>query len=99
MKVYVAEEGVYHERAIVGVYATLEAAMAANPVPTGSRVRKERDGDWQQDGSDGYWSNGLDFSEAVTIFEFEVEGPDLPSDNAVESPVGSVQDPPTENQR
>ena len=78
VKVYVAEAGVYHERYVEGVYATAEAAMAANPV-TADMAASERlrlpsvEPEWHKTG-DGEWSNGCDYTRAVSVTEYELEG-------------------------
>lgn len=80
MDVWIVEQGCYSERGIVGVYATAEDAMADNPVtklvtepPNYERGRCERPGGWQQD-SDGNWHNGLDWSEAMSVDRWTVNG-------------------------
>ena len=79
MKVYVVECGCYADSYIDGIYATLEAAKRANPVPVerGSRD-KIRDGGWQMVGEsleeDAWWDNGYDWGYAATIREYEVLG-------------------------
>lgn len=81
MKVYVVETGCYEDRCVSGVYATLEAAMAAHPVrdPIPKEQQRgsthERPGGWQlsTDGRD--WQNGLDWSDHATITAYDVEGP------------------------
>lgn len=76
MKVYVVERGCYEERYVAGIYSSVEAALAAHPLPR-EGVNKgpgsaERPGGWQSTG-DGRWSNGLDWDEAESITEMEVD--------------------------
>ncbi len=78
MKVYVVEKGLYEQRFVSGVYASPQAAMRANP--PGREGKRgdfqkgsaERPGGWQE--TDHGWDNGLDWEEAASISEFEVEG-------------------------
>ena len=78
MKVYLVEFGCYADRWIAGVYATPEAAMAANPPPREGiegdfkKGQCERPGGWRQV-EPGHWSNGLDWADHAVIDEFEVE--------------------------
>lgn len=69
MKVYVAERGVYSDRYVQGVYATPEAAMAANPGGNKWEVDEGESGSyrWRR------WMNDLDWDSAVSIGEYEVE--------------------------
>jgi hypothetical protein len=70
--VWVVEQGVYEQRGVEGVYASLEAAIADHPVraprptPYYHRWPTEREGGWQLQ-NDGSWSNGLDHDSAKTI--------------------------------
>lgn len=77
MKVYIVQQGIYSDTSIVGVYVSVEAALAANPVPREGVKRgsgsAERPGGWQQD-DQGSWDNGLDWEDAMRIDEYEVEG-------------------------
>jgi hypothetical protein len=80
MKVYVVEVGAYEEMYIEGIYATLEAAIAANPIPadysysvTPSAANTSRPGGWIKS-DEGYWSNQLDWSNGKSITEYEVQG-------------------------
>lgn len=67
--VYVATCGVYSDRYIEGVYATPEAAMAANPGGTFTLYAGEQGGyRWRR------WMNDLDWSSACSIDEYEVRG-------------------------
>jgi hypothetical protein len=67
MKVYVVERNVYSDRYLEGVYATPEAAMAANPSPKWEAVEDDVDGKvWR------IWDNGLDWSLYASISEHEV---------------------------
>lgn len=76
-RVYVVERGCYNDAYIAGVYATAEAAMLAHPVlrePNHLRpATYERAGGWRSI-SPREWSNGLDWEDAATIIEYEVEG-------------------------
>lgn len=82
MKVYIAEQGCYEERGIAGVYASPEAAMKAHPIPPG-QVYPEgyrggpasaiRGGGWKYDAETKEWRNGLDWQDAVSVTEYEVE--------------------------
>jgi hypothetical protein len=76
MKVYVVEKGVYEARHIAGVYATIEAAIAAHPVPREPKVFPyERAGGWQREGeSQICWWNGLDGDDDIAqITEYDVQ--------------------------
>lgn len=81
MRVWVAEQGAYSSRGIIGVYATAEAAMADNPVPVNARIptvptasNMSRPGGWQQDKSTGAWDNGLDWDDGISIEPYDVQG-------------------------
>lgn len=67
MKVYVVEIGVYNDRYIAGVYATQEAAQ---------RSCEWAGGTWKENDPfpDGrrWWENDRDWSNACTIWEWEV---------------------------
>lgn len=81
MTVWVAECGIYEDRYIQGIYATAEAAMAANPVRSelaADFVGDMRSGDLRRGGgwrqrSDGSWSNGLDWQEYCEVSSWEVQ--------------------------
>lgn len=53
LTVWVAEQGVYEDRYVVGVYSSAEKAMAAHPLPQ----RPTRESKWERDGW-GNWTNG-----------------------------------------
>lgn len=61
-EVWIATEGIYHDREILGVYRTLESAKAD--------LCQER---WIER-RDGQWWNGLDHGQCVTITRHDVEG-------------------------
>lgn len=61
--VWIAMEGVYHDREILGVYRTLESAKA--DISQGAQWIERRNGQW--------W-NGRDHGECVTIARYDVEG-------------------------
>ena len=68
MTVYVVTAGLHDEQSVVGVYASLETAQAANVMP-GEAWRDEGDGQsWR------VWSNHLDWGSHRWIEAFEVEG-------------------------
>jgi hypothetical protein len=67
--VWVVERGCYESTYVEGVYATIEAAIAANPVPEDGDVSCP--GGWQQTGDDS-WSNGMDWDYAARAFRMEV---------------------------
>lgn len=68
MIVYVVEKG-YESEHIVGVYATVEAAMIDNPLP------KIKSADWKEnDKYPGHWWNGLYDHDACSITPYEVKG-------------------------
>ena len=67
MRVWVAEQGRYSSRGIVGVYATPEAAMADNPIP----AKLAETGKWTE--SDGCWTNGLEWDDLISIEPWEVK--------------------------
>lgn len=82
--VYVVEQGCYSSRAVVGVYATPGAAMAAHPPASAksnawnpARGHVSRPGGWQRDPhtSDELpsWSNGLDWVDAATITAYKLQ--------------------------
>lgn len=77
--VWVVECGVYEDAYVEGVYATIEAAIAANPVPEDykfpavpSASDVSRPGGWQQTGEDS-WSNGMDWDYAARAYRMEVK--------------------------
>ncbi len=78
-KVYVVEMGCYEASRIVGVFSSPEAAMAAFPVTRGPKVAPptagcmERKGGWENYGN-GRWGNGLDWDDAASITEYELQG-------------------------
>lgn len=83
MKVYIVETGCYESCFVSGVYATPEAAMRAHPVPDRPIIRHgatcEREGGWQLvvypnqlPDARPRWSNGLDWSDAASIEEYDV---------------------------
>ncbi len=84
MKVYVVETGCYDSRFVSGVYASPEAAMAAHPIPADykypnppSAANLSRPTGWTRDtyaDDTVSWSNGLDWDNAASIEEYEVEG-------------------------
>jgi hypothetical protein len=63
--VYVVETGVYENRGVFGVYASLEAAMASRPAKAWEKLGPDDDHQW--------WENGLDEEAAATIREMELE--------------------------
>ena len=75
MTVYLVDSGEYDGYAWDAVYATLEAAMAAHPVPEVMAWDVVRAGGWQPDPlNEGQWWNGLQGScrtriHAVTVQE------------------------------
>jgi len=76
MKLYAVVLGCYDDTYVAGVYSSPERAMAAHPVPADypypvvpSPADASRRGGWQQ-GADGQWSNGLDWSASAVIEEF-----------------------------
>lgn len=86
MIVYVVEKGVYAESDIVGIYSSVEKAIAAHPAPgeeggpplraipgeqTDPTPDKLRDGGWQED--DGRWHNGFDMGWCCEIYSFPVD--------------------------
>jgi hypothetical protein len=73
VKVYVVEEGVYAERWVSGVYASLEAAQEANPIPEQPTTTTYDGQGWRQV-REGHWTNGLDYGELVAITEYDVIG-------------------------
>ncbi len=83
MKVWIVESGCYDDRIIIGVYATREAAIAANPPAIRAsrwlpRVQShERPGGWQPDDPQKpetcEWSNGLDWGDAMSMWPEEVK--------------------------
>lgn len=70
--VWVTEYGVYSERGIGGVYATVEAAIAANPISESAQKRWP-DAKWKQIGPLA-WDNGCDWASACSIEGYEVIG-------------------------
>lgn len=62
MKVYIMERGIFDDRRITGVYATLDAAKADAPA----------DSTWLSDG-EGLVYNQLDWGNATDITEWEVQ--------------------------
>lgn len=58
--VFIVERGVYNDRYIDGVYATLESAMASAP------------GKWQES-SENMWDNDKDWGDAASIWREEVK--------------------------
>jgi hypothetical protein len=63
VKVYVAEQGCYSDRSVVGVYDSLERAMAALP------GKKWKHAEIM---TANYWTNELDWDDFVEIMEMEV---------------------------
>ena len=82
MKVWVVENGCYSDRYVVGVYDSIEAVIADNPVPESPRHRDRGDffrpGGWQPEERFGdereSWSNGLDWEGYLRATCFEVNG-------------------------
>ena len=74
MKIYVVEKGCYESRHISGVYASLEAAIRAHPIPP-NQVYPEgyRGGGWKYNADFSEWNNGLDWDDAAIVTEYEVE--------------------------
>lgn len=81
MTVYLVEVGAYDDRYIGGVYASVEAAMKAHPVPdqlpdrgpyVSPRTYVRRAGGWQPEF--GGWHNGLtdDYSADITAYKVQV---------------------------
>jgi hypothetical protein len=60
MKVYLVHKGEYDGRRVVGVFSSLEKAMAAYPK-----------GNWQYVDTD-WWGNGLNFDDAASIEAHEL---------------------------
>lgn len=81
MKVYVVESGCYTNRSISGVYSSVEAAIAANPIPANypypvvpSASNASRPTGWVcTDSEFNTWYNGLDWDDAKEIMEFELD--------------------------
>lgn len=84
--VWVLEVGCYSDRYVDGVYASRDAALAANPVrePTDRErlgglgsASAYRPGGWQPSDPDDPdncdWSNGLDWGEAAHLQPMEVQ--------------------------
>lgn len=89
MKVYILEQGCYDSLHVVGVFSSIERAMEASPVrlPKQSTIVDwlaykdgtgphpstiEREGGWQKT-DDDTWSNGLDWDDAASITEVELD--------------------------
>jgi hypothetical protein len=78
--VWVAEQGAYSSRGVIGVYATAEAAMADNPIPADypypdvrGAGNLSRRGGWQQD-ERGCWDNGLDWDAGISVEPYVLKG-------------------------
>lgn len=78
--VWVAEQGAYSSRGIIGVYATAEVAMAEHPVNDKPR-NQIRTGGWQQD-ERGAWDNGLDWDDGISVEPWPVLPAPLPRDGS-----------------
>lgn len=85
MTVYIVETGCYEQRGVAGVYASVEAAMAAHPIPADykfpakpsaynhSRPTGWTQHEWAHSGQTFVrWSNGLDWDDAADITPYEV---------------------------
>lgn len=69
MKVWVAIEGQYSDQRIVGVYASIEAAITANPTPADHPGwHLDQVGDWST------WVPGSWRYEGMDLTEFDLEG-------------------------
>jgi hypothetical protein len=78
--VWVVETGAYESCAVEGVYASIEAAIAANPVPENYRFRSEPSAydmsvptGWVKYDEDR-WGNGMDWDYAATATRMKVQG-------------------------
>lgn len=74
-KVWVAVSGMYDSECVSGVYATAQAAIDAHPIDLNAKPTNDGIGwKWHDHADGGWWANGCDFSEHVSISEYEVEG-------------------------
>jgi len=78
--VWLVEVGCYEEAYISGVYATVEAAIAAHPparvIPpdfVSSSSYSARPGGWRKI-SEERWSNGLDWDDAASAYAYVIQG-------------------------
>lgn len=78
--VWLVEVGCYEDRYVAGVYATVEDAIAAHPLPEGYRFPEKPSASdlsqptgWHQV-EEGRWSNGMDWSYAASAEAITVEG-------------------------
>lgn len=62
--VWVAEQGIYSERGVIGVYASVEGAMA-DLTKNGKRY------EWREHG--GAYYNGLDWEEHISLTRYQVQ--------------------------
>jgi hypothetical protein len=62
MKVYLVHKGEYDGRRVVGVFSSLEKAMAAYPK-----------GGWPHHNGDSWWGNGLNFDDAASVEAYELD--------------------------
>lgn len=82
--VYVAEQGCYSSRGVVGVYESPEAAMADLPV-TDEMRKSWPDAGWHADSysEPGHsWSNGCDWESAIDVTRYELSGESLPASSS-----------------
>lgn len=93
--VWVAEQGAYSSRGIIGVYATAEDGMAAHPIPpnykypdTRTAGNMSRRGGWQQD-ADGNWHNGLDWDDGISLERWVINGRLVPATPPTSGPDGT----------
>ena len=79
MKVWVAVSGMYDSETVSGVYATAEAAMEAQPVREGAKPGRGGIGwKWVDYADGGWWGNGCDYDDHVTVEAYEVMNDDKP---------------------
>ena len=73
--VYVVEHGEYSRRAVVGVFATLEAAQQSYEPP----VWHKSDAPWKGGKEVWYWASSDDFASAVSISAVAFMAESLPA--------------------
>ena len=79
MSVWVVEEGCYDDVRVIGVYASVESAVAAHPIPDGAKSITASSpppawhplGEWLQKGV-VVWTNGCNCDHSMTATEWEV---------------------------
>lgn len=71
MIVWVLESGCYSSKGVAGVYATVEAAIADCPV-TDRQKKRYPDAAWHE--SEGFYSNGCYWDDALELTRYEVQG-------------------------